>query len=249
MILDKSTGAASFIIDEMASKLSMSREAFLKAYMVTTHTIEAWKYLNPTESKYTFSLNEGVDPLIPGEIKLNKNAWFGSIGISLVFKKCDYAAATTTYSNHGNYGIHTWPSPQYFNGPAAAPGNKTEWQNLLTVVEGTISMRAGTADVLNQLKSRELFLQNVNSETLSPLDHQQYGPTIDERGFFQPVPHFILDGGQDNTFTVDLANGDRTLIDGANNPLTNTRNMIGVRLFGLIVRNTNGQACPTSRSF
>ncbi len=247
-ILDKTGGSFAVIIEKIAKTLGIAVEQLMEQYLVTFHSLEAWRYLDPNQSKYDFTFNAGVSTPVPGESLLDKNSWFGIIGMSLCFKKCDYAAATSTYSNHGNYGVKTWPTPQYFNGPASAAG-KTEWQNLMTIEEGKVSLRSGTADMFNSFKAREFFLQGVSSESLSPLDHQQYGPSLDERGFFQYAPHFILDGGQDNVMSIELANGDRSIIDGNNNPLTNTRNMLGARLFGVIVRNTNAKSCDVQRAF
>lgn len=247
-ILDKTGGSFAVLIEKITKDLNITVDQLMEQYLVTNHSLESWRYLDPSQSKYDFTFNAGVSTPVPGESLLDKNSWFGIIGMSLCFKKCDYTAATSTYSNHGNYSVKTWPTPAYFNGPASAAG-KTEWQNLNTIEEGKVSLRSGTSDMFNGFKAREFFIQNINSESASPLDHQQYGPSLDERGFFQFAPHFILDGGQDNVLTIELANGDRSIIDGSNSPLTNTRNLIGVRAFGVIVRNTSAQSCNVKRAF
>jgi hypothetical protein len=236
MIMPATEQRSNFLrgLDAVASMLGLnSAEAVQKSYKVYDDTLILPGYLSPSQSSYSFDPTKAVDTPIPTENKLDKNDWFIVTGVGLRFQKVDYDSATGLYSNHGNYFLHTFPYASVFAG-AAAGGNKSEADALLTAIRGTLALNVNN-DQQFALPCSELVYADQNFSAGFPV----YGSNAGQRGIFDLSSLIILSGGVDNKVVVNLAPGNKAVIDGSVSGAT-TRNLIVPVLQGIRIKNTAG---------
>ena len=195
--------------------------------------------LAPGKNSYPLDLfqNNGADR--PGEIKLNRNDLFLATGMSIKLAKQVSASDNTT----GNAILYTFPDPQVFVG---APGSGAkEHACLETIYNGTTTFRTSPVERLREL-SNQMFRFVPERGTIKQASPQindepaQYGPTVEQKGFYQLVPNIVINGAENNYVDIFLAKGDTAVIDGSLNAAgsaATTRNVLIVELLGFVIVN------------
>jgi hypothetical protein len=234
------------IISELAVQKTIPAEMVKAGYKIMPSVLKIGAYLAPGQSTYVFNIRKGVDSPISGESKLDQTDAFAVTGLSIRFSKVDFSAGA--YSNHGNYPAFTYPDPNYFNGAGTgATPPKPEWQGLQTVVNGNMQVNVGGDIVVDGTAASLMTFNPAATYTATPLALPQIGgESLNEHGFFMLTPQYILDGGQDNSFVLTVAPGDRTLIDGnltSAGAAATTRNILWLFVLGYKVKNHG--ASPT----
>jgi len=196
--------------------------------------------LSPSISSYQleFSENKGSDR--PSEQKLNHNDAFFITSIAVLLTRQD---ESTTPKRYGNYPLFTYPDPNYHNGDDTV--NMKEYEALECLYNGTLTLNTSPVD---RLVNFPINLYKVNPErgflvgagTQPNSEFPQFGPSMEERGFFNHVPTIVLDGKSNNNIKLQLGHGDKAMIDGNVNSLNvavNTRNVAVVLVRGINVIN------------
>ncbi len=245
---DKTRGDFERSVNEISVQRGLPIETARSGFKHMPHILRLGAYLNPGQNSYTFNVKKGIDVPIPGEIKMDTSDAFTVTAISLRFSKADFAAGA--YSNHGNYPHLTYPDPAYFDGAPASGTIKREYEALQCALSGTIEAQV-TGDKLWDGIAANLFCYNPDGTftdgSASTVAHPGFGGSIEKQGFTNITPQFILQGENDNIFVLNVAAGDRTLIDGNLNPSgaeSGKRNIVWLYLLGFKVKNF--AAAPTS---
>jgi len=237
------------MVRAVASASGLSPEQVVENYTISKQTLLMVAPLSTGSQLYQFNPVQATGNPLPNglaQIQMNKNDWFYISGLGLQFGKADFSSSSGSFSNVGNFPRFSFPDPNYFTGAPA--GQKTEVECLNTVVNGVLNLTVMSNPVIINLVCRNLVFNPQSTYTSSPLAYPQIGPSQSERGYNDLTPNVVLDGNADNVFTVTLANGAYTDIDGATWPGTNaatTRNLLYLCADGWIVKNQadGGRQC------
>jgi len=206
-------------------------------FIINRACLRVEQALAASKNKYSFDLyeNPGSDRQL--ERKLNRNDLFVITDIALVLTKYN-----PTSGDYANYPLLTFPDPNYFVGLS---GGVNEYESLRPIYNGEITITTKPVERLEGfLTSNLLFVpekqtfltagSQVNDEPA------MFGPTHQERGFFNLQPNIILDGQENNTIELTLGTGQTTLIaggyDNSGNALA-TRNAVVFMALGFEVKN------------
>lgn len=196
--------------------------------------------LDPNTSNYTLNLGESIGSDRPLEMKLNRNNAFFLTHICLCITRQD---ASVTPAQYGNYPLFTYPDPNYFNGDDTV--NVPENQALELLYNGKLTLNTSPTDRLVDFATNIYrYVPErgyVEAGVLNTFEEfPQYGPSLEERGFFKHVPNIIFDGQDNNQLKLNLGAGNKAVIDGhvnSANVAVNTRNVLVIQLFGFEVIN------------
>ncbi|MEZ4925572.1 MAG: hypothetical protein R3A50_04800 [Saprospiraceae bacterium] len=194
----------------LAQSRGTSVETIKQTYNITPFLCLMAVYLNTTSSTYSFHPRGGVDPAVPGTALLDQNDVFIFNQLGLRFGRCAYASNTP--SNHGIYPKLTYPDPNYFTGTGTTAGDESD--QLKEIVNGYLDLKVSGQAVIDKLACSELVFNPDATFTSSPEALPAYGGSPGYRGLSKLDPTFIIDGMNDNEFTVQLANGPKGNIDG-----------------------------------
>jgi hypothetical protein len=244
---DKNRADYNRAVEQLAIVAGMPTEALKGAANIMPGILRLRKPLDPGRSQYSLSPRKGVDPLVDGSILLDQNDGFVVTGIGVRISRASFAEGNL--SNHGNYPMLTWPDPAYFTGNGTNVGS--EYNGLLTLVNGTLSVSVQNLVVLDSILVSELMKSPESPySAATPRRDQQFDG---ERGLFSLTPQLVLDASSDNQITITLGNGAKANIDGAISTGTTdsgVRNILNVILMGFKVKNyanlnARGVQCAT----
>jgi len=233
----------------VAAASNLSPEQVMENFTISKQTLLMVAPLSTASQQYQFYPVQAAGPGLPNglsQIQMNKNDWFYVSGLGLQFGKGDFSSSSGAFSNTGNFPRFSFPDPNYFTGAPA--GQKTEVECLNTVVNGVLNLTVMSNPVIINLVCRNLVFNPQSTYLATPVTYPQIGPSQIERGYSDLTPNVVLDGNADNVFTVTLANGAITDIDGATWPGTTaatTRNLLYLCADGWIVKNQadGGRQC------
>lgn len=238
------------VLSLVAQNLGISEDQVKDRYKVAPMTMLLAAPLSNTQQNYTFYPVQGAGPTVPvPQLQMNKNDWFGITNIGVLFAKADFASGSGQYSNTGNFPKFSYPDPNYFTGAPAS--QKTEAECLQTVVNGTLQLTVSADPVILATPVRDFVFNPQSTFLSSPLTHPQLGPDKISRGYSELTPNILLDGNSDNQFTITLAPGATTDLDGSVYPGTTaatTRNILYLAVTGYIVKNSADGGTCTVRS-
>ena len=184
-------------------------------FIINQNTLRIEQPLVTGRNSYKFDLYENSGSDRPLEEKLNRNDVFFMTHLALCLTKQD---ETTTPKQYGNYPLFTHPDPNYFIGANGA--TTPEWQSLLPIFSGgKLTLKTSPVERLKDFLTLHLMYvpergyliaaaPQVNAEL------PQYGPSMEERGFFRTNPTIIIDGNENNSVELSLGAGDTTNIAG-----------------------------------
>jgi len=209
-------------------------------FIINQDTLRLEQVLSASKSSYTFDMYETRGSDRPAEKKLNRNHLFFLTHLALCLTKQD---TTTTPKRYANYPLFTNPDPNFFLGNDST--NMEEWQALETIFGGKLTIKTSPVVRLEDFLATNFryvpernyqvdYGNQVNSE------YPQYGPGLEEKGFFSLTPNIIIDGQENNTITLTLGEGDTTLIAGGLSSAgasVNTSNVLVVLMHGFVVVN------------
>jgi hypothetical protein len=207
-------------------------------FIINQKTLRLENELTPAKSSYVFDMYETRGADRPGEEKLNRNHLFFLTHAAVCLTKQD---KTTSPRRFGNYPLFTNPDPNFFVGDDST--NMLEYQALETIFGGKLTVKTSPVvrleDFLNT-NFRYVPERNYTVNSSGNDEYPQYGPTMEEKGFFRLTPQIIIDGQENNTVEVSLGEGDTALIAGgidAAGDAVDTTNVLVVLLHGFIVVN------------
>lgn len=200
--------------------------------------------LRTNQNSYSFTLKQGSATSDgPNSVLLNDQDAFVLLATRLYAMKQNPSTTPVQYNNSQRF---TYPEPQVFVGAPA--GQATEYQSLWTLWNGQLSFKTGSLERIKPIDTySHLYIPQAqvipNDDNFNPLTAPSLaefnGPNSQMFGYVEHQPTILLDGSQNNIFTVTLGSGDISGIDGSY--LANgdqgavTRNYIGLNLLGLLI--------------
>lgn len=245
---DQSRGTYERVVSDLAKLMGTSPDVFKQTYKVFESTVLMAAQLQPGLSNYTLSPRKGVDPLVPTAVLLDQNDFFAISGIGLRYSRATYSSTNNALSQYGNYPKLTYPDAAFFNGNPAS--GLDEWQCLQTIQNGTLSISVTGDTLLDSVSCQELTAKLQTGYNSSGPVLPQFGGSDGERGIFQITPQLILDASADNQISIQLADGDKTVIDGsvdASGAATSHRNILYCVLYGWKIKNFSGSGIKACR--
>lgn len=230
------------VLAAIGQPMGLTAEQVQQNYKVTPFILKMAAYLDPNTSSYSFNPRKGVNAPNPAAILLEQTDMFAVTAMGLRFGRAAFASGT--YSNHGNYPVFTYPDPAYFSGTGTTAGS--EAAGLQNIVHSRVSVTVSGDVVIEDLLAQDLCYNPDGTFTSSPAAHPSFGGLT--RGLFDLTPTLILDGGQDNTFKVELpSSGTKGNIDGAISTGTTdsgTRNILYFVCQGYKIKNKGAYGKP-----
>lgn len=238
---DKTRADFERMVTAVANERGLPTEVARTGFKNMPHILKLGAYLSPGQNSYTFNVRRSIDAPIPGEIKMDTSDAFNVVGIGIRFSKADFASGA--YSNHGNFLHLTYPDPAYFDGAPASGTVKPEHAALQCVLNGTLEAQVAGDKIFDGIAAN-FFVCNPDATytdaSASTIAHPGFGGSVERQGFTNITPQFILQGENDNAFVLNVAAGDRTLIDGnlnAAGAAATTRNIVWLYLLGFKIKN------------
>lgn len=218
----------------MLRNLNVNPEEFL----INQDTLRLEKELSADRSSYNFDLYQNSGSDRPLEKKLNRNDVFCITHLALGVCKQD---TTTSPKQYGNFRVYHNADPNYFIGAPA--GQVEEWVSVQTVWNGKLTVKTNTTDRLQEFLTQmlEYIPERGHTKQAAPQINDewgQYGPSMEEKGYFKLTPNIILNGQQNNRITLELGSGDIASIEGTvdNTPTAvDTRNVVVLLLHGFTI--------------
>jgi hypothetical protein len=242
----------------MDTSNSLLRAAFDRArakfpnFIVQRQELRIENLLQPNQNQYQFQLKQGNSTSDgPVNILLNDEDAFVLVATMLYVKKQNTTAVPNQYANSQPF---TYPEPQVFVGTPA--GQAQEWQALFTIWNGRLSFKTGSLerikpmDTLSHLYVPAAQVIPADDGTLLTLANNTLaefnGPNIENFAWVEQQPTLLVDGKQNNVFTLQLGSGDTTAIDGSyaadGDQDAVPRNVVGLRCLGLLIQNGASEA-------
>lgn len=215
------------------------------------HVLRMEQPLAPNQSTYKFQMKQGnLSTDGPNQVLLNQDDAFVLFGVSIGIVKRDTSTSPAQWSNNQ---LFTYPDPEYFIGAPA--GSPFEYQALLTIFNGTLQFN--TASLL-RIKPHDTsdYLYVPREQVQPPVAdvNDLLNPTLPEfggrgdssRSYIEMQPTPLIDGDQQNEFTLNLGAGSYVGIDGsytAGGAQTATsRNYVVLRALGILIANGSASA-------
>lgn len=247
---DEERGDYVRLTNVLAQQMNLSVADFSAKYKIMPFFLKMAVYLNNGTNTYTLSPRKGVDTPVPTSNLLDQNDFFALTSIGVRIGRAAYAAASNTYSNHGNYPQLTYADPNYFTGNGSAAGSESA--SLQTLVNGLLTVSVAGDSVIENLSVQELMYNGDSgfSAVANNLRNPSFGGSSSEsRGLLRTTPNFVLDAMADNQFVISLAPGAKANIDGGISTATTdsgVRNILYLVAGGYKVKNLSGGglSCP-----
>jgi hypothetical protein len=229
-----------FTPDTQRANYSRFRDLLIREageeFIINPQTLRLEAALSATRSNYSLDLFENRGSDRPLEQKLNRNDLFFLTHIAM-----GVAQANPTAGHYANFPVYHHGDQNVFIGNDSG-GNpqsleayclETLWNSKLTIKTSPVER---LKDFLtNNFRYVPENVANTTSKTTG-----QYGPTMEQRGFYAVQPNIIIDGYDNNTLELDLGAGALTNIAGginASNVAVNTRNVLVFFLHGFVAIN------------
>lgn len=177
-----------------------------------------------TKTNYTFNLYEtqGGQQQTPTEIKLNRNDAFFVTHISLLLAKQVTGVSAVPLANTR---VWSYPDAVTFSGAGEAAALEAFYNALMTFKTVPIE----------RIQALDTNVFRVEPPTrVAATSGDEWGPGMGMFGYFRLPAEIILDGSQDNSISVNLANG--ADIDAAAG-ITDESNILITKCFGYKVIN------------
>lgn len=204
-------------------------------YQYQPFQIQMYQALSASQGQYIFQLKKGISAdETPIDIRLDNNDGYYAAYISLVIRKY---IATAGSEDWGKYIDYPYVDGNYFNGNnGEAASLNTVFSGLLTIQTKTVERLSLSTDAFRMVPEHPYVINPGAGPQVAP-EIPQYGPQLEDKGFFR-LPDLIgFNGNDDNRIRVDLgAASNYTGITGTVNSggtSVTTRNLIGVKMFGI----------------
>lgn len=220
-------------------------------FIINRHVLRMEQPLAQNQSAYKFQMKQGnFSTDGPNQVLLNDDDAFVIAGLSIGIVKRN---TSTTPPQWANNQLFTYPDPEYFVGAPA--GSPFEYQALLTIFAGTLQFN--TASLL-RIKPHDTsdYLMVPRAQVVPPVAdvNNLLNPTLPEfggrgdtsRSYLEIQPTPLIDGDQQNEFTLSLGAGSYVGIDGSyaadGDQDATSRNYVVVRVLGFLIAQGSASA-------
>ncbi|MBX2927015.1 MAG: hypothetical protein KF852_04205 [Saprospiraceae bacterium] len=206
-------------------------------YIVEWTTLMVNLVLSTTNNQYNFDLYKVPGADHPMDNKLDRNDGFYVSHLGLVLTKQDITTTPAQYANNPEF---TAPDQNFFVGVASS---WPEFRSLLTVYNGKLTIQTGNAERIKELPTNNFYCSPNRPYLLNgadPDNFPEFGPNLDQRGFYELPELMGLSGQENNTAQLTLGPGNTAIIDGSVNAAgsaVTTRNVVRLKLQGFKIVN------------
>ena len=125
---------------------------------------------------------------------------------------------------------------------ASAPaGRAVEWQALLTIWNGKLSFKTGSLERIKPTDTNEFMFAPAGADQAATVISSRRAFGQENQGWVEQQPLFLLDGSQNNQFSLDLGSGDILAIDGSyvagGGQTATSRNILVLSVLGINIAN------------
>lgn len=202
-------------------------------FIISEKTLILERELVAGQNSYRFNLYENNNER-PLEKKLNRNDGFVISHLALTIRKQD---TSTTPKQYGNFPDFTHPDANYFVGVASSINESDCLENIYA---GDLTLTTNNTKIIEELSTEHFrfvpergYTVAAGSQTRD--EWPQYGPSLEEKGFYPYSVNAILNGADNNEVTLNLGAGNYSVIAGGVNAAgasVNTSNVVRVKLHG-----------------
>ena len=206
-------------------------------FVVSRQVLRVEELLQPQKSSYDFQLKQGNTSTDgPLENLLNDSDAFVMTHIAIGIKKQD-----TTLSPPwlGNYQVYNYPPQAVFVGAPAS--SAVEWQALLCIWNGKLTFRTGSLERIKATDTNEYLFAPAGADQAATVISSRRAFGDQSQGWVEQQATLLLDGSQNNQFTLQLGAGNITAIDGSwtsgGAQTATSRNVVVLSVLGLNIAN------------
>ncbi len=222
---------------------SLLRNAFERAklqfpkFVISRQVLRVEENLANNKTNYDFQLKQGNSSTDgPLENLLNDSDAFILLAVAIGIKKQD---TTLTPPWYGNYNVYNYPPQAIFNGAPAA--RAVEWQALMTIWNGKLTFKTGSLERIKPTDTNEYLFAPGGADQASTVISSRRAVGQESQGWVEQQGQLVLDGSQNNQFSLNLGSGDILAIDGvytSGGAATNTaKNVVVLSCLGLNIAN------------
>lgn len=206
-------------------------------FVMSRQVLRVEEPLANNKTTYTFQLKQGNNSTDgPLENLLNDADAFVMCAVAIGIKKQD---TTLTPPWYGNFQVYNYPPQATFVGAPA--GRAVEWQALLTIWNGKLSFKTGSLERIKPTDTNEYLFAPAGADQAATVISSRRAFGQDNQGWVEQQPLFLLDGSQNNQFTLDLGSGDILAIDGSyvagGGQTATSRNILVLSVLGINIAN------------
>jgi len=222
---------------------TMLRAAFERAkeqfpkFVISRQVLRVEETLANNKTNYSFQLKQGNSSTDgPLENLLNDNDAFILLAVAIGIKKQD---TTLTPPWYGNYPVYNYPPQAVFVGAPAS--RAVEWQALMTIWNGKLSFKTGSLERIKPTDTNEYQFAPAGADQAATVISSRRAFGQESQGWVEQQGQLVLDGQQNNQFTLELGSGDILAIDGAYTSggaaTATSRNVLVLSALGLNIAN------------
>ena len=188
----------------------MAMENTDEKFIINEKTLRVEETLSANKSVYKLDLyqNQGSDGEL--EIKLNRNDLFFLTHMAVCIGRED-----PTNQAYANYPLYTFPDALVFDGDLSnspALYDDLEAFCLEVVYNSLLTIKTVPVERIKNLWTGNFRYVPEQVSTASRLS--QYGPSLEQKGFFPTQPNILLDGDDNNEIEIQLQLGGKSAIGG-----------------------------------
>lgn len=205
-------------------------------FIINEKTLRLEAPLSPTRSSYNLDMFENRGSDRPLEEKLNRNDLFFLTHIAM-----GVCQQNTTAGHYANFPIYFHGDQNVFIGNDGGGNPQSlEAYCIETLFNSKMTIKTSPVERLKDFLTNNFRYVPENVANTTSKTTGQFGPTMEQRGFYPVNPNIIIDGYDNNSIELTLGTGALTNIDGginASNVAVNTSNVLVFMLHGFVAIN------------
>lgn len=206
-------------------------------FVISRQVLRVEEALSVNKSSYDFQLKQGNSSTDgPLENLLNDSDAFVMTHVAIGIKKQD---ATLSPPWYGNFQVYNYPPQATFVGAPA--GAAVEWQALLTIWNGKLSFKTGSLERIKPTDTNEYLFAPAGADQVATVISSRRAFGDQNQGWVEQQATLLIDGSQNNVFTLNLGPGNVTAIDGSwtsgGAQTATSRNVLVLSVLGLLIAN------------
>lgn len=205
-------------------------------FIINEKTLRLEQALTANRSNYTFDLFENRGSDRPLEEKLNRNDLFFLTHVSMGVAQQD-----TTAGDYANFPIYFHGDKNVFIGnDGGGNPDSLEAYCIEALYNSRMTIKTSPVERLKDFLTLNFRYVPENIANATSATTGQFGPTMEQRGFYPVNPNIIIDGYDNNSIELELGTGSYTNIAGginASNVAVDTSNVLVFLLHGFVAIN------------
>ena len=215
--------------------LVMSEKGVSNALLTKTDMIYRVPLKNGQRVYDNININDNGTLVFPERKLMDGHLFVPMYAAYFLAKVSVNQAGTVIYKS--NYPWHTFPDPNVFTDAPVGNVKEVDCLNAL-YYGGSLSIKVDGTEALREVSGHHFlsiperpFTSAAASGEANDLP-QQFGPSLEQRGYYRLDNEVVLKGGEDNKLVLKLGEGNVNNLEGGNDD-PNTRNELFIAFHGL----------------